>query len=102
MNEVTNLPEVYEVTYNSKLGRYEFVNSSTTFGFGTLIYTKQTQEVGAANNVDTIPRIQENGNGAWRLLGTMAGPDVAIINNFNGLPGVAPNGANLQFATQLF
>ena len=47
MNEVTNLPEVYEVTYNSKLGRYEFVNSSTAFGFGTLIYTKETQEIGA-------------------------------------------------------
>ena len=102
MNEVTNLPEVYEVTYNSKLGRYEFVNSSTAFGFGTLIYTKQTQEIGAKNNIDSIPRIQENGNGAWRLLGLMSGADVRIINNFDEKPGIAPGAPNLQFVTQIF
>ena len=47
MNEVSFLPDEYNVTYNSKLGRYEFVNPSTAFNFACLIYTKQTQEIGA-------------------------------------------------------
>ena len=47
MNEVSFLPNEYNVTYNSKLGRYEFLNPSTDFNFACLIYTKQTQEIGA-------------------------------------------------------
>ena len=102
MTEVSFLPEGRDVSYNSKLGRYEFVNPSTSFDFSALIYTKQTQEIGSANNIDTIPRIQENGNGDWRLPGLTAGSDVPIRNTFDELPGIAPNAPNLQHATQVF
>ena len=53
MNEVSFLPDEYNVTYTSKLGRYEFVNPSTAFNFAFLMYAKQTQEVGA-NIISTL------------------------------------------------
>ena len=88
MNEVSNLPEPYEVTYNSRIGRYEFRNPSQFYGFAALIYSKETQEIGA--HIPTIPNIIENGNGAWRLLGLMAGPDIKLIGDSDEIPGVAP------------
>ena len=59
MTEVSFIPEDYVVKYNSRLGRYEFSNPSQRFGFFFLIYSKETQEIGALKNIDTIPRIQE-------------------------------------------
>ena len=100
MNEVTNFPQPYEVTYNSRIGRYEFRNASQQFGFATLIYSKETQTIGA--NIPTIPDIIENGNGAWRLLGLMTGPDIRLIGDGEQIPGVSPGNPNLQYATQLF
>ena len=47
MTEVSFLPEGYVVNYNSQLGRYEFSNPSQRFGFFFLIYSKETQEIGA-------------------------------------------------------
>ena len=41
MNEVTNFPQPYEVTYNSRIGRYEFRNMSQRFGFATLTIAKK-------------------------------------------------------------
>ena len=100
MNEVTHFPQPYEVTYNSRIGRYEFRNTSQRFGFATIIYSEETQEIGA--NIPTIPDIIENGNGAWRLLGLMTGPDVRLLGDQDEIPGVSPGAPNLQYATQLF
>ena len=100
MNEVSNLPEPYEVTYNSRTGRYEFRNSSQMFGFAALIYSKGTQTSGT--NIPTIPDIIENGNGAWRLLGLMTGPDIRLIGDGDEIPGASPGNPDLQYATQLF
>ena len=100
MNEVTNFPQPYEVTYNSRIGRYECRNASQQFGFATWIYSKETQTIGA--NIPTIPDIIENGNGAWRLLGLMTGPDIRLIGDGDEIPGVSPGNPNLQYATQLF
>ena len=52
MTEVSNLPPVgqnagYNVNYNSRLGRYEIFNPAQRFGFFFLIYSKETQEIGA-------------------------------------------------------
>ena len=58
--------------------------------------------MGAKNNIDTIPRIIENGNGAWRLLGLMTGPDILVVGDSDVIPGIAPGAPNLQFATQVF
>ena len=91
MNEVTSFPQPYEVTYNSRIGRYEFRNASQQFGFATLIYSKETQTIGA--NIPTIPDIIENGNGAWRLLGLMTGPDIRPLGDQDETPGDAPGGA---------
>ena len=107
MTEVSFMPGVgpnpgYAVNYNSRLGRYEFGNPAQRFGFFFLIYSKETQEIGAANNISTVPRIIENGNGAWRLLGLMTGPDILVVGDGDEIPGVAPNAPMLQYATQLF
>ena len=107
MTAVSFMPPVgenagYNVHYNAQLGRYEFNNPAQRFGFFFLIYSKETQEIGAKNNISTIPRIIENGNGAWRLLGLMTGPDVTVPGNGDELPGFAPNAPMLQYATQLF
>ena len=59
MSEVSFIPEEYEVNYNTRLGRYEFSNPSQRFGYSFLIYSKETQEIGALKNIDAIPRIQE-------------------------------------------
>ena len=59
MSDVSSFPEEYIVTYNTRLGRYEFSNPSQRFGYSFLIYSKETQEIGALKNIDTIPRIQE-------------------------------------------
>ena len=56
----------------------------------------------AKNNISTVPRIIENGNGAWRLLGLMTGPDILVVGDGDEIPGVAPNAPMLQYATQLF
>ena len=69
-------------------------------GFAALIYSKEPQEIGA--NIPTIPDTIENGNGAWRLLGLMTGPDIRLIGDQDEIPGVAPGAPNLQYATQLF
>ena len=102
MTEVSFLPQAYVVSYNSTLGRYEFNNPSQRFGFFFLIYSKETQEIAAINNISTIPRIIENGNGAWRLLGLMTGPDIIVPGTQDEFPGIAPNAPMLQYATQLF
>ena len=100
MTKVSFLPLGYAVNYNSRLGRYEYSNRSQQFGFSCLIYSKETQELGA--NIPTVPNIIEDGNGAWRLLGLMTGPDVLVIGDQDVTPGIAPNAPNLQYATQLF
>ena len=102
MTEVSFLPQAYVVNYNSRLGRYEFNNPSQRFGFFFLIYSKTTQDIGALDNIDTIPRIIENGNGAWRLLGLMTGPSIIVPGDQNEIPAVASNAPNLQYASQLF
>ena len=102
MTEVSFLPQGYVVNYNSRLGRYEFNNPSQRFGFFFLIYSKTTQDIGALDNIDTIPRIIENGNGAWRLLGLTTGPSIIVAGTQDEFPGIAPNAPNLQYATQLF
>ena len=102
MTDVSFLPEEYVVKYNTRLGRYESSNPSQRFGYSFLIYSKETQEIGALKNIDTIPRIQENGNGAWRLLGLVSNPDVIVVGDQNIIPGIAPGAPNLQYATQVF
>ena len=52
MTEVSFLPPVgtnagYNVNYNSRLGRYEIFNPAQRFGYYFLIYSKETQEIGA-------------------------------------------------------
>ena len=96
MTEVSFMPQGYLVNYNSQLGRYEFSNESQRFGFFFSIYSKETQDIGAKNNIDTIPRIIENGNGAWRLLGLMAGPDILVVGDGEVIPGIAPGAPNLH------
>ena len=106
MTEVSYFPPVgsnpgYNVNYNSRLGRYEFVNPAQRFAYSFLIYSKETQEIGAKNNISTIPRIIENGNGAWRLLGLMT-TDLHVIGDGSETPGIAHGAPMLQHATQLF
>ena len=101
MTEVSFLPQAYVVGYNSRIGRYEFTNVSQQFGFFFLMYTKEEQEIGQRENIDTIPRIQENGNGAWRLLGLVTGPGI-LSTGRDAPPVPAPNAPMLQYATQLF
>ena len=43
----------------------------------------------------------EHGNGVWKLLGLMTGPDVLGPGDADVIPVVAPNAPNLQYATQL-
>ena len=76
MDEVSFLPLGYIVNYNSRLGQYDFSNTSQQFWFFFLIYTKETQDFGA--NIATIPNIIENDHGAWKLLGLMTGRDVLV------------------------
>ena len=102
MSDVSSFPEEYIVSYNTRLGRYEFSNPSQRFGYSFLIYSKETQEIGALKNIDSIPHIQENGNGAWRLLGLVSNPDVIVTGDQHVIPGIAPGAPNLQYATQLF
>ena len=53
MTAVSFMPPVpgeidgYNVNYNAQLGRYEFNNPAQRFGFFFLIYSKETQEIGA-------------------------------------------------------
>ena len=47
MTEVSFMPQGYLVNYNSQLGRYEFSNESQRFWFFFLIYSKETQDIGA-------------------------------------------------------
>ena len=52
MTEVSFMPPVgelagYNVNYNAQLGRYEIFNPAQRFGFFFLIYSKETQEIGA-------------------------------------------------------
>ena len=93
------MPQAYQVTYNQRLARFEFMNPSQRFGFRFVIYSKADQLAGV--NVASIPPIIENGNGAWRLWGGETGNSV-VVDNPEQVPGTAPDAPNLQYATQLF
>ena len=56
----------------------------------------------AIENFGTFVEIKENGNGAWRLLGCLTGPNISASGGDPVLPAVAQNAPNLQYATQLF
>ena len=99
LNNGTFLPGQYTVTHNQRIARFEFSNDAQRFGFFFLIYSRETQEIGA--NIPTIPDIIDN-NGAWRLLGLETGPSILVNGNTGVIPGVAPSAPHLQYATQLF
>ena len=87
----------YTVTYNERLARYEFKAFAQRFGYQFTIFSKHDQEAGGPE----VPSIQEDGNGAWRLLGMVNGASLTNDNTEDiALPG--NDAPNLQYATQLF
>ena len=87
----------YTVTYNERLARYEFKAFAQRFGYQFTIFSKHDQEAGGPE----VPSIQEDGNGAWRLLGMVNGVSLTNDNTEDiALPG--NDAPNLQYATQLF
>ena len=46
-------------------------------------------DIGERLDIPTIPRIIENGNGAWRLNGNMTGPDIFKPGGGDLDPGIA-------------
>ena len=88
----------YVVTYNERLGRFQFSNPGTGgAGEGFILYTKSSQLI---PNQPVIPDIQGDDQGAWKLLGLLQGNPVTVITT--GGIGTAPEAPNIQYATQLF
>ena len=102
INLDTHMPGTYTVEYDQRLARYKFSNSAQRFGWFFVIYSRETQELGEEKDIATIPRILENGNGAWRLMGMLNNPTLVTVGGEPIVPGTASDAPNLQYATQLF
>ena len=99
MTSASGLPGQYTCEYNERLGRYQYSNSAQRFGYEFSILSREVMLDDIANS-PTFIRI-ENGNGAWKLLGCLTGPNISAAGG-DPVPVVAQNAPNLQFATQAF
>ena len=101
LTNVTGLPGTYNCEFNERLGRYQFSNTAQRFGYSFEILSREVMLYDIENSPTYIP-IRENGNGAWKLLGCLTGPNIIATGGEPVIPAVAHNAPNLQFATQLF
>ena len=101
MTNITGFPGQYTCEFNERLGRYQFSNTAQRFGYSFKILSRERM-LYAIENEDVYVDIQENGNGAWRLLGCLTGPNISAAGGDPVIPAIASNAPNLQYATQLF
>ena len=101
LNNVTSLPGVYTCEFSERLGRYQFSNTAQRLGWSFDIWSREVM-IREAATLPTYQPILEDGNGAWKLLGCLTGPNISAVGGDPVIPVVAHNAPNLQYATQLF